>query len=417
MARLPRLSSLLLALSLSLAASCAAQEAQPFGDSAGKADSPFSVSDLVNGTAPAIGVLRLVNDPATSEDLLDDDARLTSSAARNIIEHRSGQGNSNLFDDIEELDAVAQVGPSALQHLLDYAFDNGFVPQGDDELGTYEGVSFSVNQASAVLHLVNLASAPQLDDDIGLDSRSVTAILETRPVLSILSLADLPFVGSSALEKLKSQAGSGTQVREIGVVSDLDKTIVPPAPAGQALPDQAYPGIAELITFLEFGDGSGAAGDVNFVTARQPSMVTEIPTWLEAHGVPLGPIGTGISGIPFIAKDEKVRDITEVFEANPDQKFVLFGDTSHVDPDVYREILATFPDQVQVAFVHNVKTIDATRLEGLVLVDNYAQSAAELFRQGLLSEDEARMVMTMVISGGEITDAEMEALIADNQPN
>ena len=49
----------------------------------------------------------------------------------------------------------------------------------------------------------------------------------------------------------------------------------------------------------------------------------------------------------------------------------------------------------------------AGRLEGLNLVDNYAQAAADLFRLELLSEDEARMVMTTVVTGGEITDAEL----------
>jgi hypothetical protein len=415
MTRLPLLTTFLLSITLTMA--CAQQEADSGAGQSGKADSPFTVADLVEGTAPAVGLLRLVNDPATTEDLLDDDARLRSSAARNIIEHRDGGGNLDLFDDVDELDSVSQVGPSALQRLLDFAFDAGFVPQGDDELGTYDSVTFSVNEANAVLQIVNLASGPELDDEIALDSRAVDAILQNRPILSVLSLSDLSFVGASALNKLKSQDAPTDLLREIGVLSDLDKTIVPPAPAGQDLPDDAYAGIAELISILEFGDGSGAAGDVNFVTARQPSSVTEIPDWIEAHGVPLGPIGTGISGIPFLAKDEKVRDITEVFEANPTQKFVMFGDTSHVDPDAYRVILATFPDQVQIAFMHDVKDIDPTRLEGLHLVQNYAQAAAELFRLEVISEDEARMVMTTVVTGGEITDAELEVLIAENQPN
>ncbi len=414
MTRLPLLSALLLSIPLALA-SCAGPEGGQDYDQSGKADSPFGVADLIPGTAPTIGLLRFVNDPATSEDLLDDDARLRSSAARNIIAHREGGNSIDLFDDVQELDDVAQVGPSALQRLLDFAFDNGFVPQGDDELGTYDGVPFSVNEANAVLQLVNTASAGTLDDDVALDSRAVDAIIDTRPVYSILSLADLSYVGASALGKLKSH--DADPLREIGVLSDLDKTIVPPAPSGQSLPDDAYPGIAELISLLEFGDGSGASGDVNFVTARQPSAVVEIPAWLEDHGVPLGNIGTGISGIPYIAKDEKVRDITEVFEGNPDQQFVMFGDSSHVDPDAYREILATFPDQFQVAFIHDVKTIDPARLEGLVLVQNYAQAAAELFRLRILSEDEARMVMASVVLGGEITDTELEQLIADNQPN
>lgn len=415
MAKLQTFASVLLALA-SLTA-CESTEPEVIGVG-GKADSPFGLVDLVPGSAPQIGLLRFVNDPNTTFEVLDDDASLRRNAARNLIEHRDGAGLlSDPFDSVDEIDDVPSVGDSALQSLLDFAFDNGFVPEGDDELGRYDTVSFTVREARAVVSLVNTSSAETLDDDIALDGRAVDAILEARPVQTVLALSELSFVGRSALEKLKERANDGAPiVRELGILSDLDKTIVPPAPSGQSLPDDPYPGMAELLSILEFGDGTGAAGDINFVTARQPESVVEIPDWLADNGVPLGPISTGISGIPFLAKDEKVRDITEVFEANPNQVFVMFGDSSHVDPDAYRIILDTFDAQVSVAFIHNVKTIDPVRLEGLILIENYAEAAAELLRLGHLSEDQARMVMLAVIAGGEIDQQSMEDLIAANLP-
>ncbi|MBL4637666.1 MAG: DUF2183 domain-containing protein [Kofleriaceae bacterium] len=380
----------------------------------GKSDSPFTVEDLIEGTAPAVGLLRFVNDPSTGFDLLNDDARLRSDTAQHIIDHRDGGAELDLFDNIAELDDVPRVGDAALRDLLNFAFDNGFVPERDEELGVYDGVSFSVNQATAVVRLVNTASIEQLDIDFSLDSRAVDSILEVRPVFSVLQLSKLSFVGPSALGKLIEHS---LVSREIGILSDLDKTIVPPAASFQELPDDAYPGIAELLNILEFGNGEGAAGDIGFVTARQPESVTEIPQWLADHGIPLGPINTGISGIPFLAKDEKIRDITEAFNASPNQQFIMFGDSSHADPDAYRVILDTFGDKVEAAFIHNVKDIDPARLEGLILIDNYAQAAAELFRIGRLSEDQARMVMLAVIAGGEIDADTMESLIETNRPD
>ncbi len=412
MAKISMLPSLLLSLAL---LACAAPEGQDL-DSGGKADSPFGTADLIEGTAPAVGLLRFVNDPATSVELLKQEVGLRSDAASNIVGHREGQGGvADPFDDVRELDEVPRIGPSALQDLLDFAFDNGFVPQGDELLGTYDDVSFTVNQANAVLQLVNTASPSQLDDDLALDGRAVDAIIEARPIQSVMALSTLSFVGSTALEKLRDQ---GTEApREFGVISDLDKTVVPPAPMGQALPDTAYAGIAEMYNFLEFGEGAGVAGDIHYVTARQPSAVVDIPAWLSANGVPQGSIDTGISGIPTLARDEKIRDITAVFEATGDQRYVLFGDSSHVDPDVYRSIISTFGDRVEVAFIHNVKTIDPARLAGLVLVDNYAQAAAELMRRRVFTEDQARMAMQAVVAAGEIDAGELEALIDANRPN
>ncbi|HUS63972.1 MAG TPA: phosphatase domain-containing protein [Kofleriaceae bacterium] len=403
-------SRLAIAPTLALLAACVGTTDEPDqgGGPGGKADGLFDASELIEGTPPAVGLLRFVNDASTTPDLLQDEVDIASDAAANLVALRP-------FETVAEIDAVPRVGEATLQRLLDFAFAGGFVPAGDDVLGTYDDVAFTVDQAEAVVSLVNLATLDELDDDIALDARAADAIVEGRPIATVLSLSSLAFVDTSALEKLRARAGSAP-AGEIGVVSDLDSTVIPPAPSGQDLPDESYPGVPELYTFLERGDGGGATGDVHYVTARDPSAVTEVPAWLAARGVPAGDISTGISGIPSIATNEKIRDITAVFQAHPGQHFVLFGDTKHVDPDVYRSIRASFETRVTIAFIHDVKEIDPARLEGLFLIDNYAQAAAELFRRQLLTEDQARSVMEAVVAGGEITEDQLEDLIADNRP-
>jgi DNA uptake protein ComE-like DNA-binding protein len=397
---------------LALLAACVAGTDDPGGGGSGggggKADDPVDAAELIEGTPPAVGLLRLVNDPATTTALLEDEADIASDAAGNLVARRP-------FDTVAAIDAVPRVGEATLQRLLDFAFAGGFVPAGDDVLGTWDDVAFTVDQAEAVVSLVNLATLEELDDDVALDARAAAAIVEARPIASVLSLSTVAFVDTSALEKLRARGGSaGT--REIGVVSDLDSTVIPPAPQGQELPDAPYAGVGELYTFLEQDDGGGDAGDVHDETARATDAETAVPAWLAAHGVPAGDISTGISGIPSIAKNEKIRDITTLFGANPGQDFVLFGDTNHVDPDVYQAIRATFGARVTIAFVHDVKEIDPARLEGLFLIDNYAQAAAELFRRHILTEDQARAVMQAVVAGGEITQDDVDDLIAANRP-
>ncbi|HTE54025.1 MAG TPA: phosphatase domain-containing protein [Kofleriaceae bacterium] len=382
----------------------------------GKADGVDAVA-LVDGTPPAVGLLRFVNDPGTTVEVLREQADVPATAATNLVAVRDGDGRAapDPFDRVAEVDAVPGVGPVSIQRMLDFAVAAGFVPEGAEELGSYDGVTFTVDQAAGVIVLVNTASEVELDVDIALDARAVAAILEVRPISSVLALSELSFVDQSALEKLRLRAEGGP-AGEIGVVSDLDDTIVPPAPSGQTLPDAPYPGIAELLTALESGDGSGAAGDVHYVTARQPAAVTDIPDWLADHGVPAGDISTGISGIPNVARGEKIRDITALFDSHPGQRFVMFGDTAHVDPDAYRAIRETFGDRVAVAFIHDVEEIEPSRLEGLFLVANYAEAAAELLRIGALTEEQARAVMEAVVAGGEITEQELEELIEANRP-
>jgi len=196
---------------------------------------------------------------------------------------------------------------------------------------------------------------------------------------------------------------------ELGIVSD-DKTVLPPeTPEGMPPP---YPGIATMLRTLELR-GGGDAGDVRYVTAREPDGVVEIPDWMAMHEVPAGTIDTGISGVPWVAQAEKVRDISRIFDARVQQHFVLFGDTAHRDPEVYAEILTKYPTRVTTVFIHKVnETVPPTRVAGMHLVNNYAEAAAIAFGEELLTETEARKIMTTAQSEGlEITDAEIDDLI------
>jgi hypothetical protein len=206
----------------------------------------------------------------------------------------------------------------------------------------------------------------------------------------------------------------GPGAEEIGVVSDLDSTVIPPDVNGAMV--APYPGIATLLRELEFGRG-GQAGDVRYVTARSPDRIGDIPDYLMDHQIPEGPIDTGIGTMPWVAEKEKVADIARIFEAHPEQKFVLFGDTKHRDPEVYKEIQRLYPNQVTAVFINKVNvTVNPARVEGMNMIENYAQAAGSLLESGVLDEAAARRVMVAAQSEGlAITDAQIDALIAANR--
>jgi hypothetical protein len=159
-------------------------------------------------------------------------------------------------------------------------------------------------------------------------------------------------------------------------------------------------------------------GDMYFVTSRSPDRVVDIPAWFQAHGIPSGPIETGVSTLPWVAQPEKVKDISKVMDANPQQSFVLFGDSSHRDPEAYREIIQKYGSRVLAGVIHKVNNPNPTRLQGLHLVENYAEAAAVLYGQKVIDETTARKVMKAAQTGGlAITDAEIDALIAARAPN
>ncbi len=121
--------------------------------------------------------------------------------------------------------------------------------------------------------------------------------------------------------------------------------------------------------------------------------------------------------MPWVAQPEKVADITRVMEAHPDQKFVLFGDSSHRDPEVYREVMEAYPDRIAAVFIHRVNNVNPDRVAGMNSFEDYTEVAARLYELGELDEAAARRVVVAApVDGLDVSDAHIDELIADHRP-
>lgn len=153
---------------------------------------------LLQGSPSAVGVVRLLNDDSTNLPVLDDLVALDRRAAKALMQHLADEGS---FDDITEVDGTWWVGPAALTRLETYAGQNGFIPQGDENLGSWDGVSFTVQQAEYVLEYVNDADADELD--AFLDRRAVDSIVAAGEIQTVYELSELYWVGNAALTDIK----------------------------------------------------------------------------------------------------------------------------------------------------------------------------------------------------------------------
>jgi hypothetical protein len=199
-------------------------------------------------------------------------------------------------------------------------------------------------------------------------------------------------------------------LEELGVISDIDKTLLPPNRPQGLLPPP-YPGIKQLLHELE----GSKAGDVHYVTARDPASVAadDVPGWMTSHGLPDGSIDTGVSPLPWVAQPEKVKDISAHFDANPNQSFVLFGDNSHTDHKAYSDIMAKYPGRVVAAFIHEVKNRNFTPPAGMYMIDEYATPTIKLLELGKIDVAAAeRCLVAAQVEGLNITDAEIDAKLA-----
>jgi hypothetical protein len=217
--------------------------------------------------------------------------------------------------------------------------------------------------------------------------------------------------GYLALRGRGASAPTTSSAPDLGVVSDIDKTVLPPH-QGDNLP-APYPGVAALFRELDLAKDDELDATW-YVTARSPERMAGIPEWLSDHSLPSMGISTGIGSQPWIAEPQKVQDILQIFDAHPEQKFVLFGDTSHRDPEVYKKVKAARPDQVAAVVIHKVNDeVSPARVEGMHLVSSYAEAAAELHHDGLLSKHAARKVISAARAAGlTLSAADGEALLA-----
>lgn len=357
-----------------------------------------------------------VANEATLEEL-DFAAGLHSTAAEGIEALRP-------FRDMAQLDAVPYVGVVALEKLVAYGQAEGYVCD-DSPIPpvTPPAPPVAADQClggDAVLWAANEASLSDLDEAAGLDARAARNLVDGRPFETHAEVDAVSYVGLSALGKLEvfgTENGSCTTTTPptptgLAIISDLDKTVVPPSDPD--LGEAPYPGVVTLYEIL-----SGGLADtdrLNYVTARTPERVIDMPDYLESHGLPTGPIDTGISGVPWLAQAEKVRDASRVLDANPGRSYVLFGDTSHRDPEVYMEMRVLYPERIQAGLIHMVnQTVSAHRLEGLHLYHNYAEAAAILAGLEIITEAQAREVYEVAISEGlELSGAEFEELLTSN---
>ena len=164
------------------------------------------------GTPEGVGLLDFLNDEQTTQAVLDYTVGLDRRAAGNLIAHRDGgdrkwgTSDDDIYNTVDEVDAVRFVGPKTLDRMVVYALRSGFVPGANDVLGVYDGVAFTVEEADATLKLVNMLDEQTLDEDLGLNAIAAGSIVDAQPVGTVDGLSRLYYVGRSALSTLKEAA-------------------------------------------------------------------------------------------------------------------------------------------------------------------------------------------------------------------
>ncbi|HET9423866.1 MAG TPA: phosphatase domain-containing protein [Gemmatimonadaceae bacterium] len=202
-----------------------------------------------------------------------------------------------------------------------------------------------------------------------------------------------------------------------GVISDLDDTVIQSRVSnfllavrtlmlGNARTRLPFPGVMELYRALERGGDGARRNPIYYVSSSPWNIHDLIAEFLELQGIPDGPICLRDWDIEVDAlassrlKRHKEPLIREILDTNPRLSFILIGDTSQRDPEIYREIVHAYPGRILAIYIRNVEPnpersaavqeLAAEVLKAgstLVLADDSAAAAKHAVEQGWITAD------------------------------
>jgi phosphatidate phosphatase APP1 len=156
-----------------------------------------------------------------------------------------------------------------------------------------------------------------------------------------------------------------------GVISDLDDTVIQSritsflqavrtVMLGNARTRLPFPGVAAFYQALEKG-GDGARVNPIFYVSSSPWNIHDIiADFMDIQRIPRGSINLRDWDIVLSALTSKrlvdfkqpvIREIMDLYPALP---FILIGDNSQHDPEIYRKIIDHYPKRVLAIYIRNV---------------------------------------------------------------
>ncbi|MDP9205739.1 MAG: DUF2183 domain-containing protein [Gemmatimonadota bacterium] len=213
-------------------------------------------------------------------------------------------------------------------------------------------------------------------------------------------------------EILVPSSGAG-----FGVISDIDDTVIQSRVSnflqaartvmlGNARTRLPFPGVAAFYRALRNGAGGNEKNPIYYVSSSPWNIYDVITEFMDLQKIPRGPlvlrdwdIGWGSLASSRHA-DHKSVAIRNIVQLQPGMQFILIGDTSQHDPEIYRQIVAEFPERVKAIYIRDVsrnaersaavkKLAEEILAAGstLVLAEDTLGAAKHAAEQGWISTD------------------------------
>ena len=200
-----------------------------------------------------------------------------------------------------------------------------------------------------------------------------------------------------------------------GVISDIDDTVIQSRVSnfleaartvmlGNAHTRLPFPGVAAFYQALHNGVAGDEKNPIFYVSSSPWNIYDVITEFMDIRKVPRGPVLLRDWDISFGALsstrhfDHKGASIRTIMQLYPELPFILLGDTSQHDPEIYRQIVHEFPGRVRAIYIRDVtqdanrsaavqRLAEELRMPGasLVLAEDTIGAATHAVEQGFIS--------------------------------
>ena len=163
-----------------------------------------------------------------------------------------------------------------------------------------------------------------------------------------------------------------TGAETFGVISDLDDTVIQSritsflqavrtVMLGNARTRLPFPGVAAFYQALEKGGDGSRRNPIFYVSSSPWNIHDVIADFMDLQRIPRGPIHLRDWDVDLDAltshrlKRHKELIIREILELYPSLPFILIGDDSQKDPEIYRSIIDQFPGRILAVYIRRVR--------------------------------------------------------------
>jgi phosphatidate phosphatase APP1 len=220
-----------------------------------------------------------------------------------------------------------------------------------------------------------------------------------------------------------------------GVISDVDDTVIQSDVSsllqmlGTVLFSNArtrppLPGVAALYRALHAGPHGQAKNPMFYVSNGLWNLYDLLEDFFQLNQIPGGPVlllrNWGVYRdeiLPTQQREHKLGIIGQILDLYTDLRFILIGDSSEADPEIYHEIVHRYPDRILAVYVRDVSRDLARPAAIRALADEIIDAGSTL----LLADDSLTMAQHAVkrgwISSEALSDIHAEQMLHEASSN